>query len=112
MSDSRPDSETVIASGRLNARKSIAGSGRSMRNGSTISRVAARAVTLPDRSPRARQRAQVARHVLGRLVPLRRVLHQRTLDDPVGVDDRQRPDERRRLIVQHGVQRLDRATAR
>ena len=54
MSDSRPDSETVIASGRLNARKSIAGSGRSIRNGSTINRVVARAVTVPDKSPRAR----------------------------------------------------------
>ena len=38
-SDFRPESEVVNASGRLKARKSVSGSGRSMRNGRTIRRV-------------------------------------------------------------------------
>ena len=44
--DSSPESELLIASGTLKARKSMSGSGRSTRNGSTISRVIARACGL------------------------------------------------------------------
>ena len=40
-SDFSAESEVVNASGRLNARKSVSGSGRSMRNGRTIRRVTA-----------------------------------------------------------------------
>jgi hypothetical protein len=39
--DPIPESEVVMASGRLNARKSVSGSGRRIRNGSTTSRVIA-----------------------------------------------------------------------
>ena len=52
-SDSSPDSELVSASGRLKARKSVSGSGRSMRNGSTIRRVRRRAARV-DRFDRHR----------------------------------------------------------
>ena len=38
-SDCRPESDAVMASDRLNAKKSVSGSGRSTRNGKTISRV-------------------------------------------------------------------------
>jgi hypothetical protein len=54
-SDSSPESDTVIASGRLNARKSTAGSDRRIRNGITINLVVALATTDPERSPLDRQ---------------------------------------------------------
>ena len=43
INDSRPANELVMASGRLKARKSVSGSGRRMRNGSTIKRLITRA---------------------------------------------------------------------
>ena len=46
VSESRPESDTVIASGRLNARKSTSGSGLSTLNGSTTSRLVACARTV------------------------------------------------------------------
>ncbi len=52
VSESSADNDTVIASGRLNARKSTSGSGRSTRNGSTTSRLVARAFTTSPASPR------------------------------------------------------------
>ena len=39
ISEPMPDSDVAIASGRLKARKSVSGSGRSTRNGSTTMRV-------------------------------------------------------------------------
>jgi hypothetical protein len=39
-SDSRPDRELVIASGKLNVKNSMSASGLSIRNGTTIRRVA------------------------------------------------------------------------
>ena len=41
ISEPMPDSDVAIASGRLKARKSVSGSGRRTRNGSTTSRVSA-----------------------------------------------------------------------
>jgi hypothetical protein len=43
--ESSPDNALTTASGRLNARKSIEGSGRSMRNGRTNNRLIARTTT-------------------------------------------------------------------
>ena len=48
-SDSSPASEAVSASGRLKARNSVSGSGRSIVNGSTISRVTLRGLRGADR---------------------------------------------------------------
>ncbi len=44
ITDSRPDNAAETASGRLKARKSVSASGRSRRNGNTISRVSATGV--------------------------------------------------------------------
>ena len=43
ISEPMPDNDVAIASGRLKARKSVSGSGRRTRNGSTTRRVRARA---------------------------------------------------------------------
>ena len=44
ISDPMPANDVVMASGRLNARKSMSGSGRKTRKGSTTTRVSARAI--------------------------------------------------------------------
>ena len=73
-SASSPDSEPVIASGTLKARKSISGSGRSTRNGSTISRVIARACGLEPVSISAQRGADLASHRRGVGIAVRRPL--------------------------------------
>jgi hypothetical protein len=55
MSDSRGDSEFVTASAKLNARKSISGSGFSSRNGSTMRRVTGLAAGDPSLPGNARR---------------------------------------------------------
>ena len=91
---STPTSDAVMASARLNARKSISGSGRSSRNGSTISRVAARtgggvgtsATSARDRS------ADGVGHRARRLEAIVRLLGERAVDDRAG--ERPAPVER------------------
>jgi hypothetical protein len=68
-SDPVPESEVAIASGRLKARKSVSGSGRRMRNGSTTSRTRARASpreSSPDAPPREARSFAIASADAGR----------------------------------------------
>ncbi len=106
-SELTPDSEVAIASGRLKARKSVSGSGRRTRNGSTTIRVSARASTARLSSPSARQRAQLLGDLVGRGEPLGGPLGQRPADHAIGRGDRRRAGERRRLLVHGRVQDID-----
>ena len=91
-SERMPDSEVAIASGRLKARKSVSGSGRSTRKGRTTMRVSARAsagVSSP-RTPRtARSSSAIASaeagRSAGRLASARRITRSTaaTAGDPV-----------------------------
>ena len=102
-----PDSDVVIASGRLKARKSVSGSGRRTRNGSTTRRVSACAsagVSLPS-TPR--DRAQLVGHRVGGRGPVVRPLGQRAADHAIHRGDRRRAGERRRLLVARRVEHLD-----
>jgi hypothetical protein len=92
MSELLPDSDVAIASGRLKARKSVSGSGRRTRNGSTTSRVKACAIVgdEPLSTPRmARSSSAIASadagRSIGRLAMARRITRSTavTAGDPV-----------------------------
>ena len=80
ISEPMPDNDVAMASGRLNARKSVSGSGRRTRNGSTTRRVSGRARTweLPSSTPRMARSASAiasadAGRSSGRLASARRI---------------------------------------
>ena len=106
-SEPMPESDVAMASGRLKARKSVSGSGRRTRNGSTTSRVSARARAARLVAVDAANGAQLLGHRLGRCRPLRGPLGQRAADDAVDRRHRRRAGERRGLLVQRRVQDLD-----
>ena len=106
-----PESDVVIASARLNARKSVSASGRRIRNGSTTSRViaCARAVVDPVSRPAAARSSSAITSAEGR--PIRRPLGQRAPDHAIDRGDGRRAAERRRLLGRGGTQHLhDRAS--
>ena len=108
-SDCRPESALVIASARLNARKSVSGSARRIRNGSTIRRVSARAVApLPPESPSASADAEVLRHRLRRLIAVLRLLGERPVHDAVERRHGGPSGQDRRLLVDDRVKELHR----
>ena len=102
-----PDSDVAIASGRLNARKSVSGSGRSTRNGRTTRRVSACASARRGAAVHAADGAKLLGHGLGRRGPFRGPLGQRAADHAVHRRDGRGAGERRRLLVQRRVQDLD-----
>ena len=106
-SEPMPDSDVAMASGRLKARKSVSGSGRRTRNGSTTRRVSARARAGVSSPSTPRTRAQLLGHRVGRGRPLRGPLGQRAADHAVDRGHGRRAGERRRLLVERGVQDLD-----
>jgi hypothetical protein len=96
ISDSSPDRELVMASGRLKARKSVSGSARRIRKHDEASH---RASGVRDTSVGDQQgRAKVLRHRVGRLVAILRALRQRSMNDAINGDDCRRSAKRRRWL--------------
>ena len=83
ISEPTPDNDVAIASGRLKARKSVSGSGRSTRKGSTTRRVSACASAGVSSLVRAADAAQFLGHLVGRERPIGRPLGQRPADHAV-----------------------------
>ena len=92
-SDSMPDSVVVIASARLNARKSVSASGRRIRNGSTTSRVIVWARAVRRLGVEGGGGPQLLGHHVRRFEPVLRPLGQRPPDH--AIDRRRRPAIRR-----------------
>ena len=97
----------MIASARPNARKSVSGSGRSMRNGRTINRVTGRVGVMAPVSPSTSADAQVLHHRGGRLIPLVRLFRERAVHDAIERRHRRTARQHGRLVVHDGVEHLD-----
>ena len=107
ISDALPDNDVAMASGRLNARKSVSGSGRRTRNGRTTSRVSAcaRLGVAPLSTPRmARSSSAMASADAGRSAGS---LGHGPANHAVHGSHRRRAGERRRLLVPRRVQDFD-----
>ena len=102
-----PDSDVAIASGRLNARKSVSGSGRRTRNGRTTRRVSACASVgaAPLCTPRTARSSSAIASADAR--PFVGPLGQGPADHAVHRGHRGRAGQRRRLLVPRGVQHFD-----
>ena len=100
-------SDVAIASGRLKARKSVSGSGRSTRNGSTTRRVSAwaRAGVSSPVAPRTRRSSSAIASADGGRS--RGLLGERAADDAVDRGHGRGAGERGRLLVERRVQDLD-----
>ena len=106
-SDSMPERVVVIASARLNARKSVSASGRRIRNGSTTSRVIVCARAVVDsvsRAAAARSSSAIASADSNRSAG---PLGQRPPDHAIDRGDGRRSAERRRLIVHRRAHDVD-----
>ena len=108
ISEALPDSDVAMASGRLNARKSVSGSGRRTRNGRTTRRVSAcaRLGVAPrvHAASMARSSSAIASADAG---PFRGLLGHRPANHTVHRGHRGRAGERRRLLVLRRVQDFD-----
>ncbi len=112
MSEPMPESDVEIASGRLKARKSVSGSGRSdakRQHDQAGQRVRdrGRVVTVG-----AAGRAQLVGHLIGRLRTLARLFRQGAPQHAIDRSDRRRAGQRGRLLVDGRVRDLDDRAAR
>ena len=94
-----PDNDVAMASGRLNARKSVSGSGRRTRNGSTTSRVSGVRQRRRGAAVHAANGAQLLGHRVGRRWSIAGRLGHRPPDHAIHCGDGRRAGQRRRLLV-------------